>query len=173
MVVLHSGHLYVKCSCHWVFICHESPQSLQLYSGKKCCLQCCCMVVYFPRLSQSKHMQILSSSGERVHVWFFHFLFFMWSDIWGRGSFLVLLLFEQPVWQLEVISDEGMMFIVLCIFGVLLGTAFCLIRVCCFLHSHRHSMGGIGTVGYTIVSSSLIEWAAACLMFELERVIIR
>jgi hypothetical protein len=33
--------------------------------------------------------------------------------------------------------------------------------------------GGIGTVGYTIVSSSLIECAAACLMFEWDWVIIR
>jgi hypothetical protein len=58
------------------------------------------------------------------------------------------------------------------LFGGELDTAFCLTRVKCFLHSHRHSMGGIGTVGYTIVSSRLIECAAVCLMFELERVII-
>jgi hypothetical protein len=56
--------------------------------------------------------------------------------------------------------------------GVLLGIAFCLTRVCCFLHSHLISIGGIGTFGYTIVSNSLIEFAAACLMFELVRVII-
>ena len=49
-------------------------------------------------------------------------------------------------------------------------TAFCLTRGKCFLHSHRISIGGMGRVGNTMSSSILIASDAACLMFELERV---